>query len=267
MSIKIPSEFVAQYSALLLDSDGTIGDTERVHAKIGAEIMSQAGVPTSFDERFRMKGFGEARIWDEMAQRGTPIQIPRQDFIDAQTRGFVEYIRKVDNPLDIRRRGMLELITAFKEAGKPVAIVSNTPTSAVEALKQATDLSHLIDMTITYDHIAELGLQKKPAPDGYDLARERLNLLHNQATLIVEDSPTGANAGVQAKGRNDVMQIIYDTLQEEPIKGIKFVVHDSGSLLDIFRNSNSHHAFTHHSDMAAAHTPVNPLMARNLNWS
>lgn len=228
---------VQQYDALLLDSDGTIGRTETVHAEIGARIMSENGRPTTFDERFHMKGFGEARIWDEMTEMGTPINIPKADFIDKQTKEFVKAIREVRDPKTIRRPGMLELIQAFREAGKPVAIVSNTPTSAVEALKKATALTDLIDMTITYDDITALGLQKKPEPDGYNLARARLGLNDNQKALIIEDSNTGALAAVQADGRNDVVQITYDTLGEKPIKGVQFEVHDTGSILDMFNKT------------------------------
>ena len=90
---------VNQYGALLLDSDGTIGKTETVHAEIGAKIMTAHGRPTTIDERFRMKGFGEARIWDEMTEMGTPISIPKEDFVDKQTREFVNYIRDIKNPI------------------------------------------------------------------------------------------------------------------------------------------------------------------------
>jgi beta-phosphoglucomutase-like phosphatase (HAD superfamily) len=237
MSLLVLEDLVTQHDALFLDSDGTIGNTERVHAEIGARIMTAHGVPTTVDERFRMKGWGEGRIWDEMAARGTPIQIPKQDFIDAQTRQFVDYIREIKNPESIRRPGMLELIQAFRDAKKPVVIVSNTPTSAVEALKRATGLTDMIDDTITYDDIIALGLNKKPSPDGYDLARDRLGLKFGQKAFIVEDSNTGAEAAVKAKGLNTVAQITYDTLGEKCIPGVDHEMKDTGNILDIFESS------------------------------
>jgi HAD superfamily hydrolase (TIGR01509 family) len=239
MSLAVPREFVEQYDALLIDSDGTIGKTEDVHAKIGAKIMSSNGVPTTFDTRFRMKGWGEGRIYEEMEAKGTPILIPKQDFIDAQTLEFVRAILEVKKAEDIRRPGVLELMLAFRNAGKPIVVVSNTPTSAVEALKRATGLTDLIDMTITYDDIMDLNLNKKPAPDGYNLARQRLNLNPHQKALIIEDSNTGAQAGVDADGINDIMQITYDILGEKPISGVRYEVADSGSLLDIFTQESN----------------------------
>jgi HAD superfamily hydrolase (TIGR01509 family) len=232
-------QYVDKSAALFLDSDGTIGNTERVHAEIGAKIMTANGVPTTFDDRFRMKGFGEGRIWDDMKAKGTPITIPKQDFIDAQTREFVDAIREIKKAENIRRPGMLELVKAFRAAGKPVVIVSNTPTSAVEALKKATGLTDLIDMTITYDDIVDLGLQKKPAPDGYNLARHRLGLRPDQKVLIIEDSITGAQAAVDAEGNNDIAQITYNTLGEKPIAGVHYEIKDNGSILDIFQQKSS----------------------------
>ncbi len=266
MSREILKAFVSKYSALLLDSDGTIGNTERVHAEIGARIMSQNGVPTSLDERFRMKGFGEARIWDEMKERGTPIQIPRQDFINAQTREFVNYIKAIRDPLQIRRPGILSLIEAFRDAGKRVAIISNTPTSAVEALKAATDLAGLIDMTITYDDITKLRLNKKPAPDGYNLARDLLSLHDNDRALIIEDSETGTIAGLKTNGENDVAQIVYNTLGERPIEGVRYVINDTGSIAEMYEEAVHGHSVAQRvaPSIEKFHGNVSVLPKRNL---
>lgn len=250
---------VAQYDALLLDSDGTIGTTETVHAEIGARLMCQHGVPTSFETRFKMKGWGEARIWDEMAKAGTPIQIERADFINAQTEAFVAYIDSIRDPHTIRRKGMLPLVTAFKEAGKPIYIVSNTPTEAVEALKRATALAELIDHTISYTDIARMGLNKKPAPDAYDHAIRHTGIADGRF-LIVEDSITGVTAGLAATAGNcDVFQIYYGSVGEKPHKDVHYSVCDTGDLMDIFtrhtsvipipRRTND----THHQNALAAH--------------
>lgn len=170
------------YDELYLDNDGTVARTENLHAQVGAELMTKCGVPTSFEERFLMMGMGEGAIWDAQRIKGMPLNIGRNEFINEHQRLFLEALGTLQNPAALVREGVVDLVDAFRNQRKTVAVASNTPRSVVEQVQKIVGLWDKMDLVVTYDDIAKLNLKPKPAPDVYNLAKSRAAYYRNSAS-------------------------------------------------------------------------------------
>lgn len=247
------AELARFYDALFLDNDGTCGRTEELHAEIGCEILRDNGVPDmTYEERFSMTGFGEYGIWEFLNKQGRTPSISPAEFARLQSQRFTERIAAIDNPAKIVRPGIPELALAFRDAGKPVIVVSNTPRDAVVAVQTAAGLNGLTDGLITFTEIHDLGLRKKPEDDPYLLAKalvrngirpddvarmsqvEKDQLVlklvpaerarNDMYALAVEDSKTGATSAMKAACH--VLEIVYTKLNQVHHHGSTFGVTD-----------------------------------------
>lgn len=244
-------KFVEKYKFLLLDLDGTIVRSEDMHAQVGAKVISHHGVQMSTEERFGMKGLGEAKVWEKLKERGTPLKIEKADFISAHAKAYLDQLREVKNSSEIIRPWVVDLIDAFVDAGKKVGIVSNTTKQIVEVTLQSAGLSHKIDRVIAYDDMVAARLNRKPAPDGW------ISLLHhfgatNERSLLVGDNMADVLSGQAtndylaeqlslhgaAKKPIDIIQIYYDRLGETPDLAAKYAVADTAiDITNIFSKS------------------------------
>jgi HAD superfamily hydrolase (TIGR01509 family) len=88
--------------------------------------------------------------------------------------------------------GTLEVIEHIRER-IPVAIASNSERPLLERLLEASGHADLVDVVVSASDVAA----PKPAPDVYLAAAARLGV-PPAATLVVEDSATGATAALAA---------------------------------------------------------------------
>jgi len=222
-----------------------------MHAQVGAKVISHHGVPMSTEERFGMKGLGEAKVWEKLRERGTPLKIDKADFINAHAKAYIDQLREVRHSGEIIRPWVVELIDCFVSAGKRVGIVSNTTKQIVETTLRSAGLSEKIDRVISYDDMVAARLNRKPAPDGW------ISLLHHfgatyQRSLLVGDNMADVLSGQAtndylaqqlglhgtAKKPIDIIQIYYDRLDETPDLAAKYAVADTAlDITNIFSKS------------------------------
>jgi len=223
------------YDGVLFDLDGVITPTAEIHEHAWGELFAdhdytEADYLEFIDGKPRYDG-----VRSFLASRH--IELPDGDPDDAPGDATVSAMGNRKNVLfnDILERdgiapypGSQATLDLLEAAGIPSAIVSSSK-NAVPVL-DAAGLGDRFDVVVDGVVAAGLGLNGKPAPDGYLLGAERLGT-DPRKTVVVEDASSGVAAG---KAGNFAVTIGvdrgagHDTLLAN---GATFVVDDLADLL------------------------------------
>lgn len=181
--------------ALLWDVDGTLADTEfHGHRQAYNAAFRAAGLPWRWDgstyrELLAVSG-GRERLRHYLRQVG---EQPMSDgcveaLMAAKQRAYADLARQGRLPL---RPGVERLVAEVAARGRAQALVTTSSRSAVEALLagQGSALVSAFAFWICGEDVEA----KKPDPEGYRQALERLQLPPSQV-LALEDSPQGLAA-------------------------------------------------------------------------
>ncbi|UEM07067.1 HAD family hydrolase (plasmid) [Skermanella rosea] len=187
--------------AIIFDVDGTLAETEEEHRRAFNETFGSFGLDWHWDRRLyaellRVTG-GKERIRDYVS-RHRPAEAGRVEPIvgeihRAKTDRYVSNLAADGIAL---RPGVARLIREAADAGLRLAIATTTSLPNVKILlKQALgpDALGLFEVIAAGDMVEA----KKPAPDVYLLALDRLGL-PGQACVAIEDSYNGVMAARRA---------------------------------------------------------------------
>jgi HAD superfamily hydrolase (TIGR01509 family) len=182
--------------AIIFDVDGTLAETEEAHRKAFNRAFEEAGLSWHWDQDLYRKLLavtgGKERIRffiEDFGGEGAP-----EDGLDAfikalhatKTEAYVDIV--TGGGLELRP-GVRKLINAARERGYRLAIATTTTPANIDALFAATlgDNGHdLFDVICAGDSVPN----KKPAPDVYLLALEKLDL-PDHSCVAIEDSRNG----------------------------------------------------------------------------
>jgi HAD superfamily hydrolase (TIGR01509 family) len=196
--------------ALIFDVDGTLAETEELHRRAFNETFAAFGVNGDWPDRERQWNWDEetyARLLKTTGGKERITQYLREEAaIDpspwksriaqlhrAKTARFGELLGSGELEL---RPGIRALIAQARQKGLKLAVATTTSRPNVEALCQACfgqKAAEVFDVIAAGDEVAA----KKPAPDVYQLALERLGLSPADCVAI-EDSLNGLNAAQSA---------------------------------------------------------------------
>ena len=180
--------------ALIFDVDGTLAETEELHRLAFNDCFAEAGLGwhwsrTDYHRLLKTTG-GKERI----ARYVTEIRKDPESFDIAalhaeKTRLYTRLMAKGGLSL---RQGIADLIKDARLNGLTVAIATTTSRPNVEALALACfgrPAEAVFDVLACGDEVAA----KKPAPDVYALALERMGLSAKDCVAL-EDSRNGLNS-------------------------------------------------------------------------
>lgn len=192
-----------ELKALLFDVDGTLADTEDGHLIAFNLTFAEYGLDWSwseelYDELLSVTG-GRERIKYYIEQYNPSFERP--DDLDAfirslhkkKTEHFVHLMSEGSIPL---RPGVKRLITEAREQGMRLAITTTTTPANVEALltnAMDPDAMSWFELIAAGDMVPA----KKPAPDVYLYALEKLNLSPEEC-IALEDSENGIRSSLGA---------------------------------------------------------------------
>ncbi|WP_405591598.1 HAD-IA family hydrolase [Streptomyces sp. NBC_01190] len=196
--------------ALVFDCDGVLADTERYgHLPAFNQTFAEFGLPVEWSdaeyaEKVRVGG-GKERMRtlltpEFIARTGLPSD---PDALDAEVARWHErkteiYTRIIASGSIPRRPGVRRLAREAHAAGWPLAVAS---TSAEPSVRSVLDLAMGGELAAAFEVFAgDVVPRKKPAPDIYDYAVERLGMDDGAVgdVLVIEDSRNGMLAAVNA---------------------------------------------------------------------
>ncbi len=189
--------------ALIFDVDGTLADTEEAHREAFNDAFCAHGLPFRWSRELyrellqvtggkeRLAAFFDRSRLVERERRRLCGLIPR---VHATKTSF--YRERIDRGAVPLRPGVRRLMAEARAAGVRLAIASTTSPDNVSAL---------LEGALGYDALGGFGViaagdavpRKKPAPDIYRLALERLGVAAGCAVAF-EDSAIGVAAAKAA---------------------------------------------------------------------
>lgn len=174
--------------AVLWDMDGTLVDSEPVWVRAQIELLTSLGATWTEADCLALVGSDLADALDVWMAQLRPGVIEADELA---ARIYGEVVRTLKEGV-VLRPGALELLTGLKAAGIPCALVSASYRLMIE-----TVLSHLppdlFDVVVAGDEVTN----GKPDPEPYLTAAAELGVDVTKC-VVIEDSPTGAQAGTAA---------------------------------------------------------------------
>ena len=186
-------------NALLWDVDGTLADTEFAgHRLAFNEAFRSAGLPWQWDSstyRSLLSVSGGRERIRHFAAHSQGRSLPDDQveaLMAAKQRAYAAMARRGQLPL---RPGVTRLVAEVAAQGRPQALVTTSSRTAVAALLagHGEPLASAFTFWICGEDVGA----KKPSPEGYALALQRLDLPASRV-LAIEDSPQGLTAATEA---------------------------------------------------------------------
>lgn len=173
-------------SAVLWDMDGTLVDSEPLHAECVRHVLCGLGIDC--DKGLPdITGMSAAEVFAHCRERFA-VDISIEEWFRRRNSFYVERSRTL-----LPRPGALELFALIGGLGVAQAIVSNSMRIIVDTNLRAIGLDKLALISISRDDV----INGKPDPEPYVLAAHRLGV-RTQNCFVVEDSLLGAHSGKAA---------------------------------------------------------------------
>jgi len=184
----IPVKMQGKIEGILFDIDGTLFDSDPVHFDVFEELLGKEGIVC--DENFfrtKIAGRQNQLIMQDLFPEWSPEKSAA--WSDAKEARFRELA-----PGKLKAMpGLIELMDWIDAQGLKKAAVTNAPRDNAELMLNSIGRLEWFDCVIIGDECD----RAKPDPMPYQLAMQKLGL-EPSSTMVVEDSPSGATAGVAA---------------------------------------------------------------------
>ncbi|MDT8855573.1 HAD family hydrolase [Paracoccaceae bacterium Fryx2] len=184
--------------ALIFDVDGTLAETEELHRRAFNETFAAAGLGwhwsrDDYTALLTTTG-GKERMARYVTEQGGDLgALPLAALHADKT---ARYVALMAGGAMALRPGIAELIAGARVAGLKLAVATTTSPENVDALCRAVfgqAAGRVFDVIAAGDMVAA----KKPAPDVYLLALQRLGVAPQRAVAL-EDSRNGLRAALAA---------------------------------------------------------------------
>lgn len=180
------------FKAVLWDMDGTLVHSDPVHAKCAQQVGDEMHMPVSDELVWRALGVSHRYAYDLLTKELGPMPLSFEEWVARESELYIASVAAVEP-----RDNVVDVIHSLNKRGIKQAIFSNNPRLFIDATTKGF-LRFFDNPSEIFSHVISLDdVPAKPAPDGYLLAAERLGVQPSEC-LVIEDSPTGAAAGIAA---------------------------------------------------------------------
>ncbi|WP_141731758.1 HAD family hydrolase [Oligoflexus tunisiensis] len=179
---------LADKEAVLFDVDGTLVQSNEMHASAWAEVLQRFGHEITAAEVWPLIGKGGDKILPELI--GIDAESPEgKEITEARTKIFIEHYAPRVKAIPCAS----ELVDYLQKQGKKIVIATSASKEELNAILKSTGLEGRIpDMTSSDDAEAS-----KPDPDIIAAALKKAGTSADQAVMI-GDTPYDVEASVRA---------------------------------------------------------------------
>ena len=211
--------------ALLFDLDGTLAETEAFgHRPSYNDAFRELGLRFRWSERLYKRLLERASGKDRLhhyLKRYEPELGEHADAVSESEEAWVDHVHALKSQHFNRRLqagqvplrpGVARLLREASDAGLRLAVVSNASARSIKPFLQhglGAELAQRVSLVVG----GESGLARKPAPDLYRHALDKLKLAHYEC-IAIEDSEMGL-AAARAAGLPTVITINAETLSHD----------------------------------------------------
>lgn len=196
--------------AVLWDLDGTLVDSAEFHWWAWRDIMQAEGAPVTY-EQF-VQSFGKRNdliLAGWIGEDADPERVVRLG--EAKEAHFRDLVRQHGvSPLP----GVREWVTRLHDAGWRHAIATSAPRANLEAVVDAMGMRQLFAAGVAAEDVT----RGKPDPEVFLLAAQRLGA-EPRSSIVVEDAPTGIEAGRRAGMRTIGVSLMHNLTQADVCVG------------------------------------------------
>jgi HAD superfamily hydrolase (TIGR01509 family) len=178
-----------RFDGVLLDVDGTLVDTNRLHAQAWFDAFNEAGLDggTVLDIQ-RLVGMGSDKLIPA-AVGLDPESSEAKRLAERRAQIFKELYLPTVRPT----HGARELVEALRDRGFRLAVASSARENELRGLLDAAGLGWLAERAVAADHVKA----SKPEPDVIEKALEEAGVPAERAVLI-GDTPYDVEAATKA---------------------------------------------------------------------
>jgi HAD superfamily hydrolase (TIGR01509 family) len=171
-------------AAVIFDNDGLTLDTEQAWTRAETELFARHGAVFTMEHKRDLLGNARATA---AAKLELHLGLPGQGeaLMDEMLELAMEEVLRGAPPMP----GVVELLTALRQAGTPVALASNSSSEFIERALATGGVEGCFDAIVTADDVE----RPKPAPDVYLAAAAALGAEPGECVAL-EDSQTGVAA-------------------------------------------------------------------------
>ena len=188
----------SSFDAVLFDLDGVLTSTAAIHATawkrtFDALLAPRGQEPFDLERDYLDHVDGKPRasgVRDFLGSRGITLDDASIQTIAGRKQSHFE--RALDHCGVEAFPGSIRWVRHLRALGMWTAVVSSSANT--DRVLRAAEITELFDLTIDAHDVRELGLQGKPAPDGFLEAARRLDVTPRRA-VVVEDALVGVAAG------------------------------------------------------------------------
>ena len=173
--------------AVLLDMDGTLIESNALHAESWQRAFAQFGIEVSFDTALRQIGKGGDHLLpvfvpaDKVETTGKAIEKFRKTLFER------EYLSRVKPFPKVR-----QLVERMKDAGFTIAMASSAGKEELQRYKKIANIHDLVEEETT----SEDAENSKPSPDIFAAALKRVGVDASHA-ISLGDTPYDAEASTR----------------------------------------------------------------------
>lgn len=179
-----------QTRAIFFDMDGTLCDSEHLHAeamqKIGADYNITAPYPPEIVHQ-KLVGKADHFVYEEVKSwPGFPPHLDSDSFRDLKSKNLLDIL---DTPQSLISLQMREFLDSIKEAQMILGLVTSSEKVITNKILHNSNVHHLFDFILTRDDCPF----HKPHPWPYIKAIE-ISQVQSSECIIFEDSQVGITA-------------------------------------------------------------------------